>query len=339
MESGGFSGGHFATLHSPPFTLHCMCMIFKPTPFPDGKRALIATGLLIALDLLLALIALLIPVGTWPFLLLVAVILLWVPIGYVAWRAWACLSLSYQIDRNAVTLSWGPIHQIIPLGAIQELRLGEAVTAMQAGRKEVHGPNGQIDAPARGMADRWPTLERYVAYGTEVGTRRRSDGLRIYSLATQPWPEQLVIMTAVEAYGISPDNSDRFLESLAQHHQLGPTHRVAQERHWPRIVRSPLWQDRILLALLIAGFAGFLLLLGVAMTRFTSLPFALPQWDNLDRRMIFIFPAFGFAVWAIDGIWGLLVYRRHRVAAGLLWAGALVAQAAALIALMSITSS
>ena len=75
------------------------------------------------------------------------------------------------------------------------------------------------------------------------------------------------------------------------------------------------------------------------MTRFTSLPFALPQWDNLDRRMIFVFPAFGFAVWAIDGIWGLLVYRRHRVAAGLLWAGALAAQAAALIALLSITSS
>ncbi len=94
-----------------------------------------------------------------------------------------------------------------------------------------------------------------------------------------------------------------------------------------------------MLTMLIAGFAGFLLLLGVAMTRFTSLPFALPQWDNLDRRMIFVFPAFGFAVWAIDGIWGLLVYRRHRVAAGLLWAGALAAQAAALIALLSITSS
>ena len=314
-------------------------MIFKPTPFPDGKRALIATGLLIALDLLLALLVYLIPVGTLPFLLLLLGILLWVPIAYVAWRAWACLSLAYRIDRNAVTLSWGPIRQVIPLGAIQELRRGEAVTAMQAGRKEVHGPNGQIDALARGMADRWPGLEKYVVYGTEVGTRRRSEGLRVYSLATQPWHEQLVIMTAAGAYGISPDNPDRFLESLAEHHQLGPTHRVAQERHWPRIVQSPLWQDRLLLTMLIAGFAGFLLLLGVAMTRFTSLPFALPQWDNLDRRMIFVFPAFGFAVWAIDGIWGLLVYRRHRVAAGLLWAGALAAQAAALIALLSITSS
>ena len=121
-------------------------MIFKPAPFPDGKRALIATGLLIGLDLLLALVAYLIPVGTLPFLLLVAVILLWVPITYVAWRGWACLSLAYRIDRNAITLTWGPIRQVIPLGAIQEVRRGDAVTAMQRGRAEVHGPNGQIDA-------------------------------------------------------------------------------------------------------------------------------------------------------------------------------------------------
>lgn len=313
-------------------------MIFKPASFPDGKRALIATGLLVALDLLLALLAYLVPVGTLPFLLLVAVILLWVPMAYVAWRAWACLSLAYRIDRNAVTIVWGPIRQVIPLGAIQEVRRGDAVVAMQRGRAEVRGPNGQIDSLPRGLADRWPRIENWVAYGTEVGTRRRADDQRVYSLASRPWHDQLVLMTVTGAFGISPADPDGFLSSLAEHHRLGPTHLLAQERHWPRVVQSPLWQDRVLLAMLIAGFAGFLLLLGVAMTRFTSLPYALPQWDNLDRRMIFIFPAFGFAVWVIDGIWGLLVYRRHRVAAGLLWAGALAAQAAALVALISITS-
>ena len=50
--------------------------------------------------------------------------------------------------------------QVIPLGAIQELRRGEAVTTMQRGRQEVHGPNGQIDVPARGLADRWPGRRR-----------------------------------------------------------------------------------------------------------------------------------------------------------------------------------
>ncbi|HSN75013.1 MAG TPA: hypothetical protein VL334_07965, partial [Anaerolineae bacterium] len=94
---------------------------------------------------------------------------------------------------------------------------------------------------------------------------------------------------------------------------------------------------RFLLILLLAGFLGTLLLLGIAMSRFASLPFALPQWDNLDRRMIFLFPIFGLAVWLINGVWGLLVYERQLVAAGLLWSGALAAQAAALIALLSVT--
>jgi hypothetical protein len=102
-------------------------------------------------------------------------------------------------------------------------------------------------------------------------------------------------------------------------------------------MRYPLWQDRFLLSLLLAGLVGALLLLGIAMSRFVSLPFALPLWDNLDRRMIFLFPAFGLAAWLINGVWGLLVYERQRVAAGLLWGGALAAQAAALVALLTIT--
>lgn len=314
-------------------------MIFKPAPSADGRRASIATGLLIALDLLLALIAYLIPVGTLPFLLLVAVILLWVPMAYVAWRAWVCLSLSYWVDRNAVTLAWGPIRQILPLTSIKEIRRGEAVVALQRGRADVRGPNGQIDTAARAIADRWPRLEPYVVYGPEVGTRRRSSGLRMYSLATRPLADQIVLMTPGGAYGISPASPEGFLGALEQHHQLGPTHLLETERSWPRVVRSPLWQDRWLLAMLIAGFAGFLLLLGVAMTRFTSLPYALPQWSNLDRRFILLFPAFGFAIWIINGIWGLMIYRQHRVAAGLLWFGTLAAQVAAMVALLSITSA
>lgn len=297
-----------------------------------------ATALLVALDLLLALIAYLVPVGTLTFLVLIVVILLWAPIAYVAWRAWACLSLRYQIDRNAVTLAWGPIRQIIPLGAVQKVLCDEAVATLAQGNPVVHGPNGQVDAVARRLADRWPRLERWVVFGPELGTRRRLDTMKAYSLASRPLAEQLLLVTEAEIFGIAPADPAQFLKSLDQHHQLGPTHLVPQRRHYPRAARFPLWRDRLLLAVLLAGFAGFFLLMGIATTQFTSLPYALPQWDNLDRRLIFVFPAFGFAVWVINGVWGLLIYRRHRVAAGLLWSGALVAQAAALAALLNITS-
>lgn len=313
-------------------------MIFKPAPSTDGRRALLAALLLLLLDFVVAIIMAARPVGGSTFLLLLVALALWLPIGYVLWRAWFCLSLSYWIDRNAITLAWGPIRQVIPIGDVREVRRGVSVAAMLHDVRLAQGPNGQIDQPARAIAERWPALARFVAYGPDLGTRRLLRGVKVYSLASRPLPEQLLLFTGRGVFGISPADPDRFLDTLQQQHQLGPTRLLANQRHWPRWMRFPLWQDRFLLGLLIAGFLGTLLLLGIALSRFSALPFALPQWDNLDRRMIFLFPIFGLAVWLINGVWGLLVYERQRVAAGLLWGGTLVAQAAALIALWSITT-
>jgi hypothetical protein len=312
-------------------------MIFKPASFTDGRRAVLAAGVLIVLDLVLAYLMAARPVGGSTFIFLLMVLALWLPIGYVLWRAWACRTLVYWIDRNAVTLAWGPIRHVIPMGDVQAIRRGDGVAALLQGVAVAQGPNGQVDQPALAIAERWPALARFVIYGPDLGTRRLLAGARVYSVATQPLPDQLLLHTARGVYGISPADPDGFLDALEQHHRLGPTHLVMHQRHYPRVVRWPLWQDRFMLGLLVAGFLGALLLLGIAMSRFASLPFALPQWDNLDRRMIFLFPIFGLAVWLINGAWGLIVYERQRVAAGLLLGGALAAQAAALVALLSIT--
>jgi hypothetical protein len=312
-------------------------MIFKPAPSTDGRRALLAALLLIVLDLLLVVVMFARPVGGATFLLLLLVLALWLPLGYVLWRAWLCLSLAYWIDRNALTLAWGPIRQVIPIGDVQQVQRGAAVAAILPAAPLPLGPNGQIDQPAQTLARRWPALARFVLYGPDLGVRRRLQGRKVYSVASRPLPEQLLLHTSVRVYGISPADADGFVSALQQQNRLGPTRLVEHQRHWPRWMRFPLWQDRFLLILLVAGFLGTLLLLGVAMSRFTSLPFALPGWDNLDRRMIFLFPVFGLAVWLINGVWGLLVYERQRVAAGLLWGGALAAQAAALVALLTVT--
>jgi hypothetical protein len=312
-------------------------MIFHPTPSTDGRRALLAGALLLALDLLLAILMAARPVGASTFVLLLLVLALGLPIGYVLWRAWLCFSLAYWVDRNAVTLIWGPIRQIIPIGDVQEVQRGAAVAALAAGVRLAQGPNGQIDQPVRALAERWPALARFVIFGADLGARRRLQGVKVYSVASQPLPEQLLLRAGGSVYGISPADADGFVAALQEHHALGPTHLATHQRIWPRWMRFPLWQDRFLLSLLVAGFLGALLLLGIAMSRFAALPFALPQWDGLDRRMIFLFPIFGLAVWLINGVWGLLVYERQRAAAGLLWSGALAAQAAALVALLYVT--
>lgn len=81
-------------------------MVFHPTPSTDGRRALLVALALIALDLLLAILMAARPVGASTFVLLLLMLALWLPIGYVLWRAWLCLSLAYWIDRNAITLAW-----------------------------------------------------------------------------------------------------------------------------------------------------------------------------------------------------------------------------------------
>ena len=298
---------------------------------------MIAASLLVGLDMLLALLMLVLPVGGLTFVLLLLFLLLWLPIAYLLWRGWAAFTLSYWLDRNELTLAWGPVRQIIPLTNIQSIRRGEAVAAMIADHTLARGPNGQIDWLVQQIARRWPALAPYVLYGEDLGTRRKLSGSRIYSIATRPLQQQLLLYTTQGIFGISPADPDALLASLDQHHRLGPTHLAAQRRHWPALLRWPIWQDRFFTLLLAAGVLGALLLLGIALSRFAALPFSLPQWDNLDRRMIFLFPAFGLAVWLINGIWGLLVYQRQRMAAGLLWGGALLAQGMALMALMAIT--
>lgn len=312
-------------------------MTFKPAPFPEGRRAAGAAALLLAVNLLLLIVFFAKPVAGSTFFLFVLSLLLWLPILYLAWRAWACFSLAYWIDRNAVTVVYGPVRQIIPIGEIQEIRRGAAVAAWQQGATPVQGPNGEIDWLVGQVVRRWPRLARWLCYGPELGTRRVLQGRRVNSLASAALADQILLVTAERTYGISPEDSDRFLSALDDLHRLGPTHLVQQTRRWPAIARWPLWQDPLLLALLAAGFAGFVLLLGVALFRFTALPYALPQWDNLDRRLIFVFPAFGLAVWLINGLWGLIVHQQHRVAAALLFGGTLAAQLAALMALLSLT--
>ena len=314
-------------------------MVFKPASSSDGRRALLAALVLVGLDLLLVALMVARPVGGATFLLLLLVLALWLPIAYFLWRAWVCFTLAYWIDRNALTLAWGPIRQVIPIGDIEAVRRGQAVTAALDGVRLAQGPNGQIDQPARALAERWPALGRYLIYGADLGTRRLLPFGKVYSVASRPLPEQLLLQTPQNVFGVSPADAGAFLTSLQDHYQLGPTHRLQPQRHWPRIVRWPLWQERFLLILLAAGFLGALALLGLAISRFAALPFALPQWDNLDRRLIFAFPIFGLAVWLVNGIWGLLVYRRQRVAAGLLWGGALAAQIAAFVALLKIVQS
>lgn len=303
-------------------------MIFRAAPFPAQRRGLLTlAGLLLALGLLVWLV-LRLPVSGLAFgLLLVSLALgaLWV---YLAWRAWACLSLRYWLDRNAVTVIWGPVRQVIPLPAIREVR------------RHVQLP------PAEGRAAPPAWLEEWLLYGHDLnkahvvarpGVGTAAQAWRVVCLASRPLPEQLVLVTDQGAFGISPDQPEAFLAALEEHHQLGPARLLRVERQRPPLWEAPVWRDRWAVGLLAAGLVGGLALLGVVMVRYPALPAELSGAQGLSKSALFWLPAFGFGVWLVNGLWGLLIYRSQRVGALLLWAGALVGQAAALAGFFALT--
>lgn len=301
-------------------------MTFKPAPFADGRRGLAALLLLLLAEATLIWVVLALPTGGLAFLILLLALGLWIPIVYVGWRTWLCLSVAYWIDRNAVTVAWGPLRQIIPLGEIREVRRG------LAGMAVLPGWLSRLDALTQ--AEKWERVERYVVYGPEIGATRAVGSLDVTSVATLPLAGQLLLVTGQEAFGVSPEDPEEFLAALEQHHELGPTRLLALERQRPAVVESPLWRDRLGLAVLLAGLAGSLILLGAYMVRFAGTPLVV---EGVSRDALILLPVFGFAVWIINGVWGMLLYGEQRVGALLLWIGALVVQAVCLVALFSVT--
>ena len=48
-----------------------------------------------------------------------------------AYWTWGCASLRYLVDRNALDIRWGGIHQIVPLAKIERLVPGEDTDNLQ----------------------------------------------------------------------------------------------------------------------------------------------------------------------------------------------------------------
>ena len=164
---------------------------------------------------------------------------------------------------------------------------------------------------------------------------------QLLSYATRPPAEQLLLVTSRMVYGISPAEQERFLEALQERHLMGPARILPTEPTWPRLWRWRFWQDRVGQGLLLAGLLLCLALFGFLAFRFPVLPESVPlhfdaagQPDRIGPRQgLFLLPLIGLLAWGINAVWGGVIYRRQRLAAYLLWGGAIAVQVIAGLAL------
>ncbi|MCK4316067.1 MAG: PH domain-containing protein, partial [Anaerolineae bacterium] len=230
-------------------------------------------------------------------------------LGLIGYWLYGLARSGYSLDRNALIIHWGPTEQTIPTGQIERVLMGDEVE----GHIQFYG----------GM---WPG--HCVGYGEVPGA-----GPALF-YATVPPRRQIYVVTPGLTYGISPADRDGFLEALHKRLQMGPTQVVEQSSRRPGFLDWSIWQNRAGMTLLAVGLLAVLALIGLLCFQFPALPRLVPLHfdaagnpDRLGLRgQIFVLPLIGLLVLLLNGALGWLVYRRERVAAYLLWGGAVLVQ-------------
>ena len=279
------------------------------------KRTGAQTGLLfivglVVLDILCVIVMTTEPIGPLTFFMGVLILASIPLIAVLAYQLYGLSRSGYDVDRNAVTIQWGAIRQIIPLESIQRIMLA---TELEYG---VSGFRGW----------RWPGIMQGHGELPEAG-------LTLF-YASSALQNQIILITPSVSYAISPDDLTGFIESIKARYELGPTQAVAQNTLHPAFYDWPLWHDRVAHGLIIAGAALCLLLFGLVTFRYPDLPTVIPLHYNLagivDRRgpmsQAFILPLIGLLALGANTLLGGLFYRREQMASYLLWGGAIIVQ-------------
>lgn len=291
-------------------------MHFRPVPCNSRWEGLFAISWVVLINILLL---------TWmsrrdtdwiSFLLLLSVLISIPILAHLIYRTWGAFNLSYRLDRDAVHIYWAATHQIVPLNQIRRI--------IRSGN-EIGGWNLLS----------WPSP--FVRTGK--GQRSR----RLERFASRPLPACLLLETDEAIFALSPAGPDAFLEALQQYNQLGPLQTMTIERRRPLVGTDTLFDGagRWLVAL---GALGILILFGVLMVQYPSLPDLLfhdsgeGAPDSIrPKRALFVLPIIGLLAFLVNGAGGIwMAYRRQRLGAYLLWGGTLTVQLLVLLALINL---
>lgn len=295
-------------------------MTFKPISYPGRWYGPLAMLALVFLDVFMVRALLDRPVDGIGFILALAVLASVLVFLYLGYRTICTFTLEYWVDRDGITVVWGPTRQVVPIGQIERIVVQPDVSAAQ-------GPSPW----------HWPCPNR---------RRMRTSGLGLVnSYGTRPLNEQVVLVTNGESYAVSPSDSRGFVQALQERYRLGANRILDPELKRPPLWTWPLWSDRVALFLMAAGLIGVLVMFGALCFRFPDLSSDLPVHFDVSglpdriagKTELFTLPFIGLAVWLFNTAVGVWLYRHvQHGAAYLLWFGALAVQGIAGLALFNL---
>lgn len=229
-------------------------------------------------------------------------------------------TLRYNIDRNALTITWGDIRQMVPLSQVERLVPGREL------------PN--------------PKVSGINWVGHHVGHAHVEGGIGdtvFYSTHRSP-QELLYVVTPTQSYALSVEDEVAFAEAVQAQQRLGSLVAVAQGPERMYLAAQPFWEDRTAQMLALGAFATFFALFAYLYQQYPGLPesvaLSFPQMSGVTRvasksellqipltgmGLLLVNLALGFVAHAWERMVGYILLLAAIGAEGILLAAAIIA--------------
>jgi len=250
----------------------------------------------------------------------VATVFFFIGVLFVYWT-YSLGTLRYTLDRNALTITWGDIRQLVPISQIERL------------------------VPGRELSN--PHIAGVSWLGHHVGRSEIEGGVgNTLFYSTHRSPEDLLyIVTPSQSYAISVHDEVAFAEAVQAQQRAGSLVAVAQAPDRLYLAAQPFWEDRTAQVLALAAFATFFAMFGYVYQQYPGLPqsiaLSFPQLNGVtrvgDKSELLKLPLTGIGILLLNLGLGFAAHAWERMVGYVLLLAAIAAQgmllAAAIIAL------
>ena len=245
--------------------------------------------------------------------LLVGAGLLLLGLLFLYWT-WGCSSLRYIVDRNALSIRWGNVQQIVPLANIDKL------IPASADPVRIEGVNWTGHHIGRGEV---PELGEVLFYSAHRAPN-----------------EVLFVVTASETYGISVPDHVFFAQTVQSNQSRGALFEQRQAvRRWG-IAAQSFWLDPVARVLTLVMVGAFAVVLGYVLDMYPGLPQSVPlRFPSLggvvrvaDRSELLDIPRSAFGFLAVDLVLAVLLHTWERMVGYVLLLAGIAIQVMLLVA-------
>lgn len=268
--------------------------VFVPPSRRGAVYPAVAGGIAVLLALALIVRAVTVGISLAGFVMLLIALVLLIAGGLALYWAWACLILSYQLDRGILRIRWGLVQHEIPVALLERVVRGRPTASVK-----VDG----LD---------WP--------GCHVGHAEMARAGRVRFVSMHRNPSELLFLIGPQAaYAISVSDSQSFIRAL-QGQITAPVELESSRVEMHPILRAPEWEDRAALSALAAAAVLALLATGIVFGRYAGLAdqvvFNFPEEGSINERTALLgIPALAWLLLLGNGAAGVRLSVTRRTAA------------------------